>query len=201
MSLTNYAELQTAVAAWINRSDLTAIIPDFITLAESKLNRRLRTRYQEIGIVSAPITNYAYTIPTGSGVDVIAVKYLWSDTSPNARIEQKTLDFVVENRNTATNGTARYFAWSTTTWVFDASDTISGVAYRKVSALSSGVNWLITSFPDLYLYASLEQAHIYLKDPEGALAFGGLADNLIAELNSISQADQVSGGKLISRVR
>ena len=64
MSITNYSELQTAVAAWINRTDLTALLPDFITLAESKLNRRLRTRYQETALTSQTITTYALAILT-----------------------------------------------------------------------------------------------------------------------------------------
>jgi hypothetical protein len=41
VALTSYAELQTAVGTWLNRSDLTAQIPDFITLAEAKFKRDL----------------------------------------------------------------------------------------------------------------------------------------------------------------
>jgi hypothetical protein len=38
MGITNYSELQTAVAKWLHRTDLTAQLPDFITIAENKLN-------------------------------------------------------------------------------------------------------------------------------------------------------------------
>jgi len=38
MSIATYSELQTAVADWMHRTDLTAKIPDFITLAESRIN-------------------------------------------------------------------------------------------------------------------------------------------------------------------
>jgi hypothetical protein len=37
MALSTYSDLQTAVATWLHRSDLTAIIPDLITLAETHL--------------------------------------------------------------------------------------------------------------------------------------------------------------------
>ena len=38
MALVNYSDLKTSIADWLNRSDLTATIPDFITLAESGFN-------------------------------------------------------------------------------------------------------------------------------------------------------------------
>jgi len=44
MSITNYTELKAGVADWLNREDLTAQIPDFITFAEARLNRTLRVR-------------------------------------------------------------------------------------------------------------------------------------------------------------
>jgi len=42
MAIGTYAELQTAVANWLDRGDLTARIPEFIDLAEARMNRVLR---------------------------------------------------------------------------------------------------------------------------------------------------------------
>ena len=47
MAITTYATLQTAIANFLARSDLTAQIPDFITMAEARMNRELETRAQE----------------------------------------------------------------------------------------------------------------------------------------------------------
>ena len=44
MSFTTYAELQTTIAGYLARSDLTTQIPDFIRLAEIRLRRDLRIR-------------------------------------------------------------------------------------------------------------------------------------------------------------
>ena len=44
MALSNYTELQASVADFLNRGDLTSVIPDFIKMTESELNRVLRTR-------------------------------------------------------------------------------------------------------------------------------------------------------------
>jgi hypothetical protein len=41
-----FDELKTNIADWLNRTDLTSVIPTFITLAEARLNRQLRTTNQ-----------------------------------------------------------------------------------------------------------------------------------------------------------
>jgi hypothetical protein len=42
MALTTYAELKTSIADFLNRDDLTSAIPDFITLAEADMQRRVK---------------------------------------------------------------------------------------------------------------------------------------------------------------
>ena len=42
--ITTYAELQTDIADWLNRSDLAAVIPTFIQLVDARLNRDQLTR-------------------------------------------------------------------------------------------------------------------------------------------------------------
>jgi hypothetical protein len=42
MTIATYSELLTELDAWLNRSDLTARIPTFIRLFESRANRQLR---------------------------------------------------------------------------------------------------------------------------------------------------------------
>ena len=45
MALSTYAELQTSIANWLNRSDLsTEITGDFIVLTEKDINSKLRIR-------------------------------------------------------------------------------------------------------------------------------------------------------------
>ena len=47
MALASYADLQTAVASWLNRTDMAAYIPDFIALAEERIYRTLRVKAME----------------------------------------------------------------------------------------------------------------------------------------------------------
>src|SRR5688500_1318788 len=44
MAISTYTELQTAVANWLDRTDIAARVPEFIALAEAQMNRRLRVR-------------------------------------------------------------------------------------------------------------------------------------------------------------
>ena len=200
MSITTFAELQTAIGTWSARSDsaFTASIPDFIALAEARFNRELRTRWQETALTSETITSYQLAIPS----DAAAVKHIWPDGTPTGRIEQKTLDYVVGLR-AGGDGTPRFFAWSGANWEFDSSGTISGVYYAKVPALSVSAtsNWILASHPDLYVWGALEQAAIFMKDAPMGQIYAAKTAELITRLNSISQADQVSGGKLVARAK
>ena len=42
MALNTFTALKASIADYLNRDDLTAVIPDFITLAESQINREVR---------------------------------------------------------------------------------------------------------------------------------------------------------------
>ena len=39
MAITSYSDLQTSVANYLGRTDLTSIIPDFIDFAEAQIGR------------------------------------------------------------------------------------------------------------------------------------------------------------------
>jgi len=42
MAITTYSELKSAVADWLNRDDLTSVVPSFVSLAEADLDRKVR---------------------------------------------------------------------------------------------------------------------------------------------------------------
>lgn len=44
MALDTFAGLKATIADYLNRDDLTSVIPSFITIAEAKFNRKLRVR-------------------------------------------------------------------------------------------------------------------------------------------------------------
>ena len=54
MGLANYSDLTTAIGNWLQRSDLTALYPNFVQLFEAAANRRLRVRQQEAVTILTP---------------------------------------------------------------------------------------------------------------------------------------------------
>ena len=55
MSILNYSDLQSTIASYLARTDLTVQIPDFIQLAETRLRRDLRIR-QMLKVVTTATT-------------------------------------------------------------------------------------------------------------------------------------------------
>ena len=64
MALTTYTELKTSIADWLNRSDLTNQIDDFIGLAEADFNAKLRIRQMEQND-DVTLNAELVTVPTG----------------------------------------------------------------------------------------------------------------------------------------
>ncbi|KGF25659.1 hypothetical protein, partial [Oligella urethralis] len=58
----NYTELQETVADWLHRSDLNGVLPIFIKLAESRINRDLRTE-EMVKSVTGSMTDSTITLP------------------------------------------------------------------------------------------------------------------------------------------
>src|SRR5205085_11367804 len=86
-----YTGLQSSVANWLNRSDLTALIPDFITLAEERLNRALRVRQMEVSLDETAIADNIIAVPVGT----VAVKSLWPSGYETAPLKHQSFDFVL----------------------------------------------------------------------------------------------------------
>ena len=60
MALGTYTDLKTSVANYLEREDLTATIPDFITLTENRLNRDIRARVNMIRATTTTTAGIAF---------------------------------------------------------------------------------------------------------------------------------------------
>ena len=88
MAISTKAELHTAVANWLNRSDLTSRIPEFISLAEAQLNRLVRTR--EMLTRSTTSTNAQYVALPSDFLEMLNVEL--TSTDPSRRLLYATSD-------------------------------------------------------------------------------------------------------------
>ena len=167
MSLTNYTDLQTSVANFLHRSDLTAIIPDLITLAEIRINGDLDARLQDVKTtlsVTSGVDNVA--LPT----DIINIRHLSvASASPIVTMEYQAPDTLVTKHPYGTVGVPRAFSVIGTSAYMapipDANYTLNLIYKGRVPSLSAAsTTWLMTNYPHVYLYGALCESAPYLKD-------------------------------------
>jgi hypothetical protein len=202
MSLTTYAGLKSSVAAWLKRDDLTSIIPDLVTMAESRIARDLRLRRQ---IVSADLSLTAGT----QGVDLPA-DWLEFENVTLAGTFPRQLTYVniehLDSRYPSDHlGVPAVYTLEGNQILFgptpDSAYTVNVFYYGKFAALSADAdtNWLLTNHPSIYLFATLAEAAPYVMDDERSVIWEGKYAKDMNELQNADDAAMFSGTAL--RVR
>jgi hypothetical protein len=204
MALSTYAELKTSIGDWLNRSDLTNAIPDFISLAEAQVERTLRTR-QMIVRANASFDAQYGAVPA----DFLETKSLkLTSTNPQTPLEFLSIDALDNKASEYTgSGKPRFFGVVGGQFrlvpVPDATYTTELTYYAKLTKLSNTVatNWLLTSSPDIYLYGALLQAAPYLQDDARITVWSSLYDRAMSELQTADDRGASSGGALLTRAK
>ena len=177
MAINTYTDLKTSVADYLARSDLTAVIPTFIVLAEDRINRKLRAHDMQ---VTASVT-------MSSGVGSLPADFLeWSSARWEGSARQQDLKYREPNSEEwrvryRPNGDPSMFSIIGNQLKIRpvASGNVTLDYYQKVTALSTSneTNWLIIRAPGVYLNYTLAEASLYLKDGEKAVAYLTLAES------------------------
>ena len=207
MAITTYALLQTAGANWLDRTDLTARIPEFIELAEANFNRVIREPDMVAKDDAFSLASRYTTLPT----DTLEITRIVLDVSPPVTLEYLTPEEISERRSVL-NSTGRplYFTViggsANQLEVLPSPDstyTSSIVYYTKIPALTDAAtsNWLLTSHPDIYLYGLLVSAEPYLKNDERLPVWASQLDKSLTELRLQGQRKLHSGSSLRMRSR
>lgn len=184
MALMTYDDLKTAVADWLERSDLAGRAADFITLAEARLNRELRLAVMEseASLVAAP---GARTLALPS--DCREALGLWRNDGA-ARTPMRYRPAGLMQRSDQ-GGRPDYWSLEGGAIVLErpcAEET--GFILRQVGRLSlsaeAPTNAVLAEHPDLYLFAALAEACPYLRDGEMAGHFGVRFEMALAQARS-----------------
>lgn len=204
MALTTYAELKTSIGDWLNRSDLTSVIPDFISLAEAQIERTLRAR-QMIVRANASFDAQYGAVPS----DFLEAKSLkLTSTNPQSPLSFLSIDALdAEMTKHTASGKPKYFGvvggQLRIVPTPDATYTTELTYYAKLTKLSSSVasNWLLASSPDIYLYGSLLQAAPYLQDDARIQTWATLYERALNDLQTADDRGASSGGALLTRAK
>ena len=189
---TSYTTLQSTIADYLARTDLTDQIPEFIRLAEDRLRRDLRIR-QMLKVATAVATTGDSTVSLPS--DFLAMKDLHIQGNPVKTIEFLSTSNFFRNAGTSYKGAPNYYTLLGSEFQFapvpDSDYTLQMVYFYQPDYLSdtNPSNLWLAYTPDLLLYASLGEAEPYLMNDERLQTWASMYDR---GLNSVIKSDDDS---------
>lgn len=194
MALGTYTELQASVADFLNRSDLTSVIPDFITMCEADINRNLRV-HDMVMRTRAPINSQYVKLPP----DFLGMRNIDLLTDPVTPMSYKNLQNLDIHRAGDSTGKPLYYSVMKDNLEFapvpDGEYTVEIVYYRKIPALSAdnATNWLLSEHPDAYLYGSLMHSAPYLQADDRIGLWAGKYNQILEQIKKSDEQAKFSG--------
>lgn len=203
MSLTTYSDLQTSIANYLARSDLTSQIPDFITFAENRLRRELRIRQMLKSVTTATVSgDNTVELPS----DFLQVRDFVVMTNPITPLSYSSPSALSNDPRASEVGVPiSYTILANDFQVSPAPDgvyTVRLLYFAAPAYLSSSntSNTFLTTAPDALLYASLIEAEPYLYNDARINTWGTMYDRAIASLAKSDEEGQYSGVPLAMKL-
>lgn len=202
MSITTYSELKSAISNWLNRSDLDAVIGDFISLTEADMDRKIRHWRMEERATANIDARYTQ-LPSGF---MEAVRF-------HLDVDERPIDLVTpvymqtkRQGNADTSGRPQVYSviagqievWPTP----DTTYTGELYYYARTAGLSDSntSNWILEYFPDAYLYGALVHSAPYLVDDARTQVWASLYNNAIDGINGNNEKAKFGGSGLRMQV-
>lgn len=183
MSISTYSELQSATANWLARTNLNAFIPDLIMIGEKWIFRRARVRSME--------TALSFTISGGAGIvpsDFIAIKHARTTGSPTVPMRPRPTSWILEQYpNRSASSRPRYIGVDGSSFIFgpfpDAEYDVEGIYYAKPQSIADVENDVFIDNPDIYLFATLAESVMFIKDDPRVALWTAKRDQILADMN------------------
>ena len=199
MAISTYSELNTAVANWLDRDDLTDRRPEFIALCEARFNRLLRIRAMEYKQTASTVAGQRnLALPTG----FIQMRNLQMNASPIVPMQYVTPEIYDRLYGSTSTGTPEMY-----TIIADemqlgpipaSAQTIEMLFYKKFNALTivDTTNWMITNAPDVYLYGCLLEAEPFIMNDPRVQLWATAFKQAITDMQEQDNKDRHSGSAL-----
>lgn len=198
MAITNYNELKTAIASWANRSDLSASLADFVTLAEADMKVRAKLTQWDTE-TSLTVTSGSANLPADFAA---AISVQFGDQLTD--LEYMTPRQLKDRGYLEASGdpVAYSIIGSTLRVAPSASGTAALLYTARFTSLSDAAptNSLLSLFPDAYLYGSLVHAAIFLRDDGLARFAKGAYEEAIGRVNGYMDSRRFGNAPLRIRV-
>ncbi len=193
----NYATLQTRIQDTLQRGDVAQAVPGWIELAEARFNRELRVR-QMITRATAILQESFIRLPS----DWLETRNLEvEDDSERRPLQLVSMQESDKIKAEASTGALFYVIHGDSIEIkpfVSEPMTLEMTYYASIPALSSSntTNWLLTAWPDLYLYASLLHSAPYLDRDKRLATWEAMASKLIEDIRLQDIKAQWSGSPL-----
>jgi hypothetical protein len=183
MAITTVSELQTAVKRWLHRGDLDALIPDFITLGEARINRLLTLPEMQARATVVPSTVDRFAALPARFYSLVT----FADDL-GEELEPVTADDLEEIAAAATTpGRPAYYRLTSQIEfdrVADATYSFTLVYVKRLDLIADLTNSILTSYPDIYLYAALLSSAPYTKDDSRVPLWAEMFKSAVNEANA-----------------
>lgn len=197
----SFQGLCNKVADTLNRQDLTSVIPDFTVMATTRISRdmaRLKHPGSITRAIASVVNDYA-PLPTDflsmyqlMDQDTrIALVYITPDQSMTIQSDGwKPPSGAPTDNNYLPNRSLIYYTIMGKTLrmvpppATSAPATLEMWYYSTLPAISNGnpTNWVLTQYPDLYLYGSLVHTAPYLKNDERIQVWEGMYQAILKDI-------------------
>jgi len=199
MAISDYTELKTAVANWLDRDDLADRIPEFIALAEARMNRVLRLRMMESKYTASTIASQRnYALPAR----YIQMRNFQLNTSPITSLSYVSPEIYDRLWGGSQGGTPLFYTIIANELqlgpIPGSVITMEMLFYKKVSALSASntTEVMLTDNPDVYLYGALLEAEPFVMNDERIGVWAQGFEKAIVDLQEQDNKDRHSGSAL-----
>lgn len=196
----SYDGLQNVVAKYLQRANLTAQIPLFITLAEARLSNLIKTLPQQVAL--------PYSLVPAKGTNAIALPSDFGSLI-RATYNGQSLVYISPEQMDLRNTNDCFYKFTIIGNKFflqtlvDGSSTLSLYYYSALQGLSDNneSNWLLEDYPNIYLYATLLEASPYLIDDERISVWEQMLSEAITEVQQAAKVSSTPQKTKLTRTR
>ncbi len=199
MAISNYTELNTAVANWLDRDDLTDRIPEFIALAEARFNRLLRIRAMEEKQTASTVAGQRNIALPAYFIQMRNLQINTSPITPMQYVTPEIYDRLYGSTGTGTPQMYTIIADEIQLGPIPSSvQTIEMLFYKKFDSITavSPTNWMITNAPDVYLYGCLLEAEPFIMNDPRTQLWATAFQQAISDIQEQDNKDRHSGSAL-----
>lgn len=200
----NFGQMKTKVSDYLNRSDLSAIVPDFINSSIHHLEKKHNFNYMLSATETFSLVDGTYEYDVPSGYKAVSW-FKWDDNGDLVDLVKKSESEATRYYPDYTNDTGDPELYSylpaTSKFLIRPTPDDSYTAYMRYWAFSADLSadedthWLLTNFWEVVLYGALKEAAPYLRDDNRIILWTGLYKEAIKELRDYEFDEGVIGSE------